>query len=101
MFDGVGNNVLGRAANSRYEQFEQGLVTGTPSQDAKYEGAAARRHGEIPAAFVEFRVIYAFTSAVERQAAEICSRRVLLFVTHLGHLYRDIRLGRARQIRLV
>ena len=57
MFNGVGNNALGRAANSSYEQFEQRLITGTPSEDAKYEGAAARRDGEIPAAFVEYRVI--------------------------------------------
>jgi hypothetical protein len=39
MFEGVGNNVLGRAANSGHEQFEQRLITGTPAEDAKHEGA--------------------------------------------------------------
>lgn len=58
MFDGVGNNVLGHAANARHEQCEQRLITGAPGEDSKYEGAAAQRNGEHPAAFVEFRVIH-------------------------------------------
>ena len=58
MFDSFGNNVLGRAANARHEQFEQRLIAMTRSEDAKYQGAATLRKREQPTAFLELWVIH-------------------------------------------